>query len=450
MGLFDDIRNAAQKRQENVKRATEALDKIASPLKPEKYITGFEGEQIPHGAPRPTLTYSEAVKLISPAQMERLQSQFERKLWRDYNQSGAFEGDYTQEDAQRQASEDIKNAVFHVVRDEDKFYLYMTPQHGEIYGFVSVRASISLEKVGPEVESIVEDAIKRDNKEMYIENIKMEKQNNKEKEIIENQKEFNRDIKEKENQELDAFDLLDKGLQENKKPFIEEQLDATIKSLFTMQKVKTNISLEMLKHLIPESEYNQLETTLYQKEMESTPYNKDSGLTREEYNAIIDEEVKSQRFNISMDDNGNLTVVNHPWNVVKFESKIYIDCIECSEFLPLAQEAMQNHLERHQSYTATYSLNGAEIADKLSEAINAINNVMARAESLNRAGDAVLDEQETSYKTNQQEFDKNINEIKEKNTDLWDKNMNEIVPDDNDEPPAGGGASGPVNIGEDR
>ena len=446
MGLIDDIRNAMQKRQENAKRATEELSKIASPLKPEKYITGFEGEQIPHSAPRPTLIYSEAVKLISPAQIERLTSKFESKLWRDYNQSGAFEGNYTQEDAQRQASEDMRNAAFHVVRNEDKFYLYMTPQHGDIYGFVSVRASIDLEKVGPEVEGIVADAIKRDNKEKFIENINMEKQSNTGKEIKENQKEFNEHINEKEKQELDAFDLLDKENQENKKSFVEEQIDATVNSLFTMQKVNTNISLEMVKQLVSEDVYNQLETTLYQKEIESMPYDKESGFTRDEYNAVIDEMVKDKQFNISLDDKGNLTVVNHPWNTTKFKETIYIDCIECNEFLPLAKEAMKNHLERHNAYSEAHNLNGKDVSRSLELAIATVDNVIREGQMLNRAGNDVLDKEDFSESINQENTEKNINEIEEKNNDLWDKNM--IIPDDNDEPPAGG--AGNINIGEDR
>ena len=258
---------------------------------------------------------------------------------------------------------------------------------------------------------------------------------------------------EKEKQELDTFDLLDKGLQENKKPFIEEQLDATIKSLFTMQKVKTNISLEMVKQLVSEDVYNQLETTLYQKTMESVPYDKETGFTREEYNALIDKMVQDKMFNIAMDDNGNLTVVNHPWNSTEFKETIYIDCIDCDKFLPLAKAAMENHLERHNAYSEAHNLNGEDISASLTAALVVVSNVLARAQALNRAGNDVLDKQDFSQPTNQEEFEKfekNINENEKNNKDLWDKNINEIIPDDNDEPPAGGGASGFASIGESR
>ena len=174
------------------------------------------------------------------------------------------------------------------------------------------------------------------------------------------------------------------------------------------------------------------------------PYTEECGLTREEYNQVIEDSVKRQNFTISMDTNGNLTVVNHPWNRVEFTHPIYIDCIDCNEFLPMAKVALETHLEKHQSYTEAHNLNGAEITNTLSEAINTINNVIARAESLNREGDSVLDDIDNS-----KEFDKNTNEFIEKNNDIFDKNINEIIPDD-DDGPGSGGASGNANIGEDR
>ena len=114
---------------------------------------------------------------------------------------------------------------------------------------------------------------------------------------------------------------------------------------------------------------------------------------------------------------------------------------------------MENHLERHNAYSEAHNLNGEDISASLTAALVVVSNVLARAQALNRAGNDVLDKQDFSQPTNQEEFEKfekNINENEKNNKDLWDKNINEIIPDDNDEPPAGGGASGFASIGESR
>jgi hypothetical protein len=390
MGLFDNIRNAAMKRQEHLKRATETLDKIAGPLEPDKYFDGPEGEKVPYRHIRPTLIANEALKLITTTQMERLISKFESKLWRDYNQSGAFEGDYTQEDIERQASEDVRKAEFHVIRNKDDFYLYMTPQYADIDHFVSVRTPIDLERVGIEIDEVVASATERFEKQFGFkaEEDKQIKRNTE----IKNRKETKENFQE--------FDKIFKGEAIKKPTLKQEQENVVITALATMQKHGTYLPLSAIQTMIPANEFKELHA----------------------------KSSRDDAFKIVFDEKFEPMIKNHPFNIHPFERPFTMETLNCEAFLIEAKMAFEEHLKRHESYNNTHGIDGASTTNALKFAISEIDNVLSKIKALNREGDDLLNEVDSVGSEKEKESFDEIENIK--NSDIFDKNIDETNRDE--------------------
>ena len=407
MGLFDDIKKALTgQNDEHDKRIIAALSSLAA----EEYAN---------------LTTAEVSVLLSQGQMKRLASTFETRMWRDFNHSGAFEGvggaTPTDEEIAEYAQQYQADARFHVTKapDSDKFYVEMV--HGE----VSARARIDISSTSLIIETLAPGILERNG---YIEKQDIPKSDNF-KEMQENNKEI----------ESKMFNMFDKEI-EKLDPQEFAQRDVVVEAIVTMEKAETMVHLDTLRAILPEDVFNELQTTIYQQKMESMPFDPEMGLTREEYNQAIDDVVSRTPFVFTLDENDNMFIQNHVFNLTEFRAPVYVEDIDCDAFLPMARDLMQSHANATNFYPTHGFATGIEVQAALNEAIQEVNRAIARAERMSVMGDMVLNEAE--FKN---QIEKNINEFQEKNN--FDKDINEFNDIDDEEPPAGG--AGTPNIGDD-
>lgn len=407
MGLFDDIKKALTgQNDEHDKRIIAALSSLAA----EEYAD---------------LTTAEVSVLLSQGQMKRLASTFETRMWRDFNHSGAFEGvggaTPTDEEIAEYAQKYQADARFHVTKnpDSDKFYVEMV--HGE----VSARARIDISSTSLIIETLAPSILERNG---YIEKQDIPKSDNF-KEMQENNKEI----------ESKMFNMFDKEI-EKLDPQEFAQRDAVVEAIVTMEMAETMVHLDTLRAILPEDVFNELQTTIYQQKMESMPFNPEMGLTREEYNQAIDGVVARTPFVFTLDENDNMFIQNHVFNLTEFRAPIDVDNIDFDAFLPMARDLMQSHANATNFYPTHGFATGAEVKVALDEAIRDVDKAIAHAERMSVVGDMVLNETEF-----ENQIEKNINEFQEKN--IIDKDINELNDIDDEEPPTGG--AGTPNIGDD-